>query len=496
MRLLRVFFSCLLCIFSGGTRSPPPTPSRKTTPKPTVKFFSLAPHSAPCPTSPALHQLHNKMLKKKKHATLPRQRRERRYANTKNRMQTNAGKAASGAERPQRQPPRGTESKGVVRQTETEGLVDGGHETRIYHRLESIGRLKYLTLTEANRVWMPDLFFSNEKEGHFHNIIMPNVYIRIFPYGSVLYSIRISLTLACPMNLKLYPLDRQVCSLRMASYGWTTADLVFLWKEGDPVQVVKNLHLPRFTLEKFLTDYCNSKTNTGKVPPTGEYSCLKVDLLFKREFSYYLIQIYIPCCMLVIVSWVSFWLDQGAVPARVSLGVTTLLTMATQTSGINASLPPVSYTKAIDVWTGVCLTFVFGALLEFALVNYASRSADRAADMHRENMKKKRREMEQASLDAASDLLDTDSNATFAMKPLVRHPGDPMALEKLRQCEVHMQAPKRPNCCRSWLSKFPTRQCSRSKRIDVISRITFPLVFALFNLVYWSTYLFREEEED
>lgn len=85
--------------------------------------------------------------------------------------------------------------------------------------------------------------------------------------------------------------------------------------------------------------------------------------------------------------------------------------MATQTSGINASLPPVSYTKAIDVWTGVCLTFVFGALLEFALVNYASRS-----DMHRENMKKKRREMESAqSMDAASDLMDTDSNTTFAM---------------------------------------------------------------------------------
>ncbi|XP_045779488.1 glutamate-gated chloride channel isoform X10 [Maniola jurtina] len=317
------------------------------------------------------------------------------------------------------------------------------------------GRLKYLTLTEANRVWMPDLFFSNEKEGHFHNIIMPNVYIRIFPNGNVLYSIRISLTLSCPMNLKLYPLDKQTCSLRMASYGWTTDDLVFLWKEGDPVQVVKNLHLPRFTLEKFLTDYCNSKTNTG------EYSCLKVDLLFKREFSYYLIQIYIPCCMLVIVSWVSFWLDQGAVPARVSLGVTTLLTMATQSSGINASLPPVSYTKAIDVWTGVCLTFVFGALLEFALVNYASRS-----DMHRENMKKSRREMEAAaSMDAASDLLDTDSNTTFAM---------------MRQCEIHM-SPPRKNCCRLWMSKFPTR----SKRIDVISRITFPLVFALFNLAYW-----------
>ncbi|XP_060828317.1 glutamate-gated chloride channel isoform X4 [Bombus pascuorum] len=345
------------------------------------------------------------------------------------------------------------------------------------------GRLKYLTLTDASRVWMPDLFFSNEKEGHFHNIIMPNVYIRIFPNGSVLYSIRISLTLSCPMNLKLYPLDRQVCSLRMASYGWTTDDLVFLWKEGDPVQVVKNLHLPRFTLEKFYTDYCNSKTNTG------EYSCLKVDLLFKREFSYYLIQIYIPCCMLVIVSWVSFWLDQSAVPARVSLGVTTLLTMATQTSGINASLPPVSYTKAIDIWTGVCLTFVFGALLEFALVNYASRS-----DMHSDNIEKKYApsETEQStSMDLPSDQVEPDNSSNFAMKPLVRQPEDTMSMDRMQHCELHMQ-PRKKNCCRSWLSKFPTR----SKRIDVISRIFFPIVFALFNLTYWSTYLFREEEQD
>ncbi|XP_011498643.1 PREDICTED: glutamate-gated chloride channel isoform X3 [Ceratosolen solmsi marchali] len=360
------------------------------------------------------------------------------------------------------------------------------------------GKLKYLTLTDASRVWMPDLFFANEKEGHFHNIIMPNVYIRIFPDGSVLYSIRISLTLSCPMNLKLYPLDRQICSLRMASYGWTTADLVFLWKEGDPVQVVKNLHLPRFTLEKYLTDYCNSKTNTG------EYSCLKVDLLFKREFSYYLIQIYIPCCMLVIVSWVSFWLDQSAVPARVSLGVTTLLTMATQTSGINASLPPVSYTKAIDVWTGVCLTFVFGALLEFALVNYASRS-----DIHRENMKKLYQKMEHSSsVDPASEPFEPDGATNFSMnlpplapdwkskaahffqKPLVRQEEDSMSMEKMPQCEIHTQPPKK-NCCRSWLSKFPTR----SKRIDVIARIIFPLVFALFNLAYWSTYLFREEAD-
>jgi anionic glutamate receptor len=57
-------------------------------------------------------------------------------------------------------------------------------------------------------------------------------------------------------------------------------------------------------------------------------------------------------------------------------------------------------------------------------------------------------------------------------------------------CQVHLTQ-TRKECCRSWLAKFP----ARSKRIDVISRIVFPIVFAFFNLAYWSTYLFTEEED-
>ena len=74
----------------------------------------------------------------------------------------------------------------------------------------------------------------------------------------------------------------------------------------------------RFNIEHYSSSYCNVKTNTGtwlwchgnnsiindKNNFSGEYSCLSVDLVFKRQFSYYLITIYVPGCMLVIVSWV------------------------------------------------------------------------------------------------------------------------------------------------------------------------------------------------
>ena len=39
---------------------------------------------------------------------------------------------------------------------------------------------------------MPDTFFRNEKEAKFHDIIQPNLYVRVFPNGDVLYSIRVS----------------------------------------------------------------------------------------------------------------------------------------------------------------------------------------------------------------------------------------------------------------------------------------------------------------
>ncbi|PAV75860.1 hypothetical protein WR25_08136 [Diploscapter pachys] len=230
--------------------------------------------------------------------------------------------------------------------------------------------LDHIILTPGQKIWTPDTFFQNEKDGKKHDIDTPNILIRVHNgTGKILYSCRLTLTLSCPMRLADYPLDVQNCVADFASYAYTVRDIVYVWKNKDPIQIKDGLRqsLPSFLLSRVSIGNCTSNT------ATGSYSCLRTELQLKREFSYYLLQLYIPSFMLVAVSWVSFWLDKDSVPARVTLGVTTLLTMTTQASGVNANLPPVSYTKAIDIWIGVCLAFIFGALLEFALVNWAAR---------------------------------------------------------------------------------------------------------------------------
>lgn len=95
----------------------------------------------------------------------------------------------------------------------------------------------------------------------------------------------------------------------------------------------------------------------------GNYSRLACEIQFVRSMGYYLIQIYIPSGLIVIISWVSFWLNRNATPARVALGVTTVLTMTTLMSSTNAALPKISYVKSIDVYLGTCFVMVFASLL-------------------------------------------------------------------------------------------------------------------------------------
>jgi len=105
----------------------------------------------------------------------------------------------------------------------------------------------------------------------------------------------------------------------------------------------------------------------------GAFPCLSLRFVLRRDIGYFLIQVYVPTILIVILSWVSFWINIDASPARVSLGLLTVLTTTTMSGAARESLPRVSYIKAIDVWMIMCLVFVFASLIEYAVVNVVAR---------------------------------------------------------------------------------------------------------------------------
>lgn len=52
--------------------------------------------------------------------------------------------------------------------------------------------------------------------------------------------------------------------------------------------------------------------------------------------------------------WLSFWIRPDGAPARVTLGVNSILTLSTQQAKSQASLPPVSYLKIVDAFMSIC----------------------------------------------------------------------------------------------------------------------------------------------
>jgi len=111
----------------------------------------------------------------------------------------------------------------------------------------------------------------------------------------------------------------------------------------------------------------------GDAPVAGNFPCLRAHFHLERRLRAYILTTYLPSFLVVLLSWLSFWIDLESAPARTSLSILTILTITTQSSGLLRSMPAGSFTKAIDVWMATCLVFVFGAFIEYSIVNTLAR---------------------------------------------------------------------------------------------------------------------------
>ncbi|XP_035793599.1 glutamate-gated chloride channel-like isoform X5 [Anopheles albimanus] len=356
-------------------------------------------------------------------------------------------------------------------------------------------------------IWLPDTYFI--MHGDFKDPIIPMHFaLRIYRNGTINYLMRRHLILSCQGRLNIFPFDDPLCSFALESISYEQSAITYVWKNDEdtlrksPSLTTLNAYLIQNqtiacpikaswraegqTLsvedEEFLCNLCQRRFEEQ-----GNYSCLKVDLIFTRDRAFYFTTVFIPGIILVTSSFITFWLEWNAVPARSMIGVTTMLNFFTTSNGFRSTLPVVSNLTAMNVWDGVCMCFIYASLLEFVCVNYVGRKRPLHNVVYRpgENPVTQRLPavLSRIGIILASPLPKRESGGPNEIVACTSCAGgtSPCTHSANNGCATE-------TCFVQVRKKEPPHPIRVAKTIDVIARITFPSAYAVFLIFFFIHY--------
>ncbi|XP_068227092.1 glutamate-gated chloride channel isoform X11 [Palaemon carinicauda] len=338
-------------------------------------------------------------------------------------------------------------------------------DPRLKH--DDAGRHPYLSgIHHINDMWLPDTYFI--MHGEFKtDLSKDDIALKIYSDGKVSYTIRRYLVLSCEGNLNKFPFDDPFCTFSMESISYERHELTYAWlnntASGNGTSLAKssNLRALNAYMIKNRTLFCE-ETFFWR----GDYSCLKVELEFTRDDAFYLSTVFFPGMVLVTSSFITFWLEWNAVPARVMIGVTTMLNFFTTSNSFRSTLPVVSNLSAMNLWDSVCMFFIYVSLLEFVVVNYVGR---------------KRPKHNMAYMPGENAVIQVLSENRHRIPQAIHRIG----LSLVSGWDVTVPEPVEVSQPRK---KDPPHPIRVAKSIDVISRIVFPVGYFIFLFYFFATY--------
>lgn len=122
----------------------------------------------------------------------------------------------------------------------------------------------------ASKLWIPDIFIDQAKAVRKPAYQVEPTSIRVYKDLTVRYSSRFNFDVACQMNFRRYPVDEQVCEIKLESFGHTSKQLKFSWASKDNNNINPNISLSQFKVDvsfedTYDTDYYDLKYPGGRL---------------------------------------------------------------------------------------------------------------------------------------------------------------------------------------------------------------------------------------
>jgi gamma-aminobutyric acid receptor subunit beta len=214
-----------------------------------------------------------------------------------------------------------------------------------------------------SEIWNPRLTILNTQK-HWANT---NGEAEISPEGVVTYRWHIFGSFSQPMDLHNFPHDTHVFRVPIVAAGYRT----------NEVRLVPHPQIDSFVAEKLsVADWKigNMQGQTLDVTLANDLELPGFVFSFegRRLVHHYVIKTIIPLSLIVMMSWVVFWIDPDMAANRLSVAVTTVLTLIAFYIALSTQMPKIPYLTNLDKFLSVSTVLVFLALIEVVITSHLS----------------------------------------------------------------------------------------------------------------------------
>ncbi len=213
---------------------------------------------------------------------------------------------------------------------------------------------------DKNKLWVPDLDIANRR-----SLALVTAPVIIVEDSQVRLRQHFMGTLAAPLNLRQFPMDRQQINI----------DIVSL----NPTQLTK------LTTDTHSTDRKNAFTIAGwqigkgsvtetqrSIADGRSFPVASFRFKAERETAYYLWKIVMPLVVILFMSWGVLWISVTNVASKIAVSTTAVLTLFAYHLSLTNTLPKLAYLTRMDIFVaGAFIIVLFGFLQTLISVRLA-----------------------------------------------------------------------------------------------------------------------------
>ena len=211
-------------------------------------------------------------------------------------------------------------------------------------------------IRSLNEIWHPRLQFLNQQK--IWQTLPEEV--AITHGGEVLYRQRVWGSFSQPLELQNFPLDRQDFKIILVASSYTPDEVTFVLNPDGLSGLASEFSQEEWDVLDWRLDITPYSVMEGDLPDAS----FSFVFAAERKLGFYIWKIIIPLILIVMMSWIVFWINPEQFTTQIGVSTTSMLTLIAYRFVMAGLLPNISYLTRMDYFILGSTLLVFFALIQ------------------------------------------------------------------------------------------------------------------------------------